>query len=204
MRRIRIGNDIQVSWEVKTGGESISLEGRQLKLYVRSAYQKQEIKDFVVEGCTISFTYLASMQRITGVRAIILNDATKGSPEKTICADQAFTLVAHTCEENDDDVDFEDFMVSLQSNIVLCSPELKNYIDDKFEEVQTALDGLSDLKDKVEENAGNISSIKSEKGAPLGLAPLGEDGKVPDEYLNFPTGDIEKIENNEIDGVWNK
>ena len=194
MRRIRIGNDIQVSWEVKTGGESISLEGRQLKLYVRSAYQKQEIKDFVVEGCTISFTYLASMQRITGVRAIILNDATKGSPEKTICADQAFTLVAHTCEENDDDVDFEDFMVSLQSNIVLCSPELKKYIDD----------GLSDLKDKVEENARNISSIKSEKGAPSGLAPLGEDGKVPDEYLNYPTGDIEKIENNEIDGIWNK
>ena len=194
MRRIRIGNDIQVSWEVKTGGESISLEGRQLKLYVRSAYQQQEIKDFVVEGCTISFTYLASMQRSTGARAIILNDATKGSPEKTICADQAFTLVAHTCEENDDDVDFEDFMVSLQSNIVLCSPELKKYIDD----------GLSDLKDKVEENARNISSIKSEKGAPSGLAPLGEDGKVPDEYLNYPTGDIEKIENNEIDGVWNK
>jgi hypothetical protein len=194
MRRIRIGNDIQVSWEVKTGGESISLEGRQFKLYVRSAYQKQEIKDFVVEGCTISFTYLASMQRSTGARAIILNDATKGSPEKTICADQAFTLVAHTCEENDDDVDFEDFMVSLQSNIVLCSPELKNYIDG----------GLSDLKDKVEENARNISSIKSEKGAPSGLAPLGEDGKVPDEYLNYPTGDIEKIENNEIDGIWNK
>ena len=144
MRRIRIGNDIQVSWEVKTGGESISLEGRQLKLYVRSAYQKQEIKDFVVEGCTISFTYLASMQRITGVRAIILNDATKGSPEKTICTDQAFTLVAHSCEENDDDVDFEDFMVSLQSNIMLCSPELKNYIDDKFEEVQNYCFKLGD------------------------------------------------------------
>lgn len=127
MRRIRIGNDIQVSWEVKTGGESISLEGRQLKLYVRSAYQKQEIKDFVVEGCTISFTYLASMQRNTGARAIILNDATKGSPEKTICADQAFTLVAHSCEENDDDVDFEDYLISLQSNILIGRPGMSAY-----------------------------------------------------------------------------
>lgn len=70
--------------------------------------------------------------------------------------------------------------------------------------IETLHDGLIDLKDKVEENARNISSIKSEKGAPSGLAPLGEDGKVPDEYLNYPTGDIEKIENNEIDGVWNK
>lgn len=127
MRRIRIGNDIQVSWEVKTGGESISLEGRQLKLYVRSAYQKQEIKDFVVEGCTISFTYLASMQRSTGARAIILNDATKGSPEKTICADQAFTLVAHSCGENDDDVDFEDYLISLQSNILIGRPGMSAY-----------------------------------------------------------------------------
>ena len=82
--------------------------------------------------------------------------------------------------------------------------ELDKRVSTLNKNIETLHDGLIDLKDKVEENAGNISSIKSEKGAPSGLAPLGEDGKVPDEYLNFPTGDIEKIENNEIDGVWNK
>ena len=127
MRKIRIGNDIRVSWEVKTNGEAVSLEGRTLKLYVRSAYEKKEIENFTVSGCVISFVYPASMQRSTGARALVLNDATEGAAEKTICADQAFTLVAHTCEESDDDVDFEDFMVSLQSNILVGLPGMSAY-----------------------------------------------------------------------------
>lgn len=127
MRKIRIGNDIQVSWEVKTNGEAVSLEGRTLRLYVRSAYQKQEITNFSVSGCVISFVYSASMQKSTGARALVLNDATTGSPEKTICADQAFTLVAHSCEETDDDPDFEDFMVSLQSNVLVGLPGMSAY-----------------------------------------------------------------------------
>lgn len=127
MRKIRIGNDIQVSWEVKTNGEAVSLEGRTLKLYVRSAYEKKEIENFTVSGCVISFVYPASMQRSTGARALVLNDATEGAAEKTICADQAFTLVAHTCEESDDDVDFEDFMVSLQSNVLVGLPGMSAY-----------------------------------------------------------------------------
>jgi|GEM_PF-6863252 len=127
MRKIRIGNDIQVSWEVKTNGEVVSLEGRQLRLFVRSAYQKQEITNFSVSGCVVSFVYSASMQKSTGARALVLNDATEGSPEKTICADQAFTLVAHSCEESDDDTDFEDFMVSLQSNVLVGLPGMSAY-----------------------------------------------------------------------------
>ena len=151
MRKIRIGNDIQVSWEVKTNGEAVSLEGRTLKLYVRSAYQKQEITNFTISGCVITFLYPASMQKSTGSRAVILNDATTGSPEKTICADQAFTLVAHSCEESDDDVDFEDFMVSLKSNIALCSPEMKRVIDGKFDKVEETKVDKTELEAKAEE-----------------------------------------------------
>ena len=127
MRKVRIGNDINVRWEVKTDGQAVSLEGKALKLYVRSAYRKEEITTFTVEGCVVSFTYPASMQRITGARAVILEDATKGAPRRTVCADQAFTLVAHSCEESDDDVEFEDFMVSLQSNVLIGKPGLSAY-----------------------------------------------------------------------------
>ena len=127
MRKVRIGNDINVRWEVKTDGQAVSLEGKALKLYVRSAYKKEEITTFTVEGCVVSFTYPASMQRMTGARAVILEDATEGAPRRTVCADQAFTLVAHSCEENDDDVEFEDFMVSLQSNVLIGKPGLSAY-----------------------------------------------------------------------------
>ena len=127
MRKVRIGNDINVRWEVKTDGQSVSLEGKTLKLYVRSAYRKEEITTFTVEGCVVSFTYPASMQRMTGARAVILEDATEGAPRRTVCADQAFILVAHSCEESDDDVEFEDFMVSLQSNVLIGKPGLSAY-----------------------------------------------------------------------------
>jgi hypothetical protein len=127
MRKVRIGNDIYVRWEVKTDGQAVSLEGKALKLYVRSAYRKEEITTFTVEGCVVNFTYPASMQRLTGARAVILEDATEGAPRRTVCADQAFTLVAHSCEENDDDVEFEDFMVSLQSNVLIGKPGLSAY-----------------------------------------------------------------------------
>ena len=127
MRKVRIGNDINVRWEVKTDGKAVSLEGKALKLYVRSAYRKEEITTFTVEGCVVNFTYPASMQRMTGARAVILVDATEGAPRRTVCADQAFTLVAHSCEENDDDVEFEDFMVSLQSNVLIGKPGLSAY-----------------------------------------------------------------------------
>lgn len=127
MRKVRIGNDINVRWEVKTDGQAVSLEGKALKLYVRSAYRKEEITTFTVEGCVVSFVYPASMQRMTGARAVILEDATEGAPRRTVCADQAFTLVAHTCEENDDDVEFENFMVSLQSNVLIGKPGLSAY-----------------------------------------------------------------------------
>lgn len=127
MRKVRIGNDINVRWEVKTDGQAVSLEGKALKLYVRSAYKKEEITTFTVEGCVVSFTYPASMQRMTGARAVILVDATEGAPRRTVCADQAFTLVAHTCEESDDDVEFENFMVSLQSNMLIGKPGMSAY-----------------------------------------------------------------------------
>ena len=127
MRKVRIGNDINVRWEVKTDGQAVSLEGKALKLYVRSAYRKEEITTFTVEGCVVSFVYPASMQRMTGARAVILVDATEGAPRRTVCADQAFTLVAHSCEENDDDVEFENFMVSLQSNVLIGKPGMSAY-----------------------------------------------------------------------------
>lgn len=131
MRKIRIGNDIQVSWEVKTNGEAVSLEGRQLKLFVRSAYQKQEITNFSVSGCVITFTYTASMQKSTGARAIELVDTTVGQ-SRSLCADQAFVIVAHSYEEGDGcgcgcDCNFDEFMVALKSNILVSRPGMSAY-----------------------------------------------------------------------------
>ena len=126
MRKIRIGNDISVSWEVKTSGEAQSLESRPLRLFVRSAYRRDEITDFSVDGAVISFVYGATMQKHIGAYCVELQDETEGQ-KRTICADLAFTLVAHSSEEDSDDVEFGVYLVELKSNIVVARPGQSAY-----------------------------------------------------------------------------
>ena len=130
MKKIRIGNDITVSWEVKTSGEALSLEGRSLRLYVRNAYRRDEITDFSVSGDVVYFVYRANQQKTLGGYCVELVDETEGS-NRTVCADLAFTLVSHTSEETDtatDDVaDFEAYLVSLKSNILVGRPGMSAY-----------------------------------------------------------------------------
>lgn len=182
MRKVRIGNDINVRWEVKTDGQAVSLEGKTLKLYVRSAYRKEEITTFTVEGCVVSFTYPASMQRMTGARAVILEDATEGAPRRTVCADQAFTLVAHSCEESDDDVEFEDFMVSLQSNVLIGKPGLSAYevwLSDG--NTGTLEDWYAFLRKPATDIAADVAEAEAERKAAETARQKAEEGRITSE-----------------------
>ena len=182
MRKVRIGNDINVRWEVKTDGQAVSLEGKALKLYVRSAYRKEEITTFTVEGCVVSFTYPASMQRMTGARAVILEDATKGAPRRTVCADQAFTLVAHSCEESDDDVEFEDFMVSLQSNVLIGKPGLSAYEVWLSEgNTGTLEDWYAFLRKPATDIAADVAEAEAERKAAETARQKAEDQRINSE-----------------------
>lgn len=182
MRKVRIGNDINVRWEVKTDGQAVSLEGKALKLYVRSAYRKEEITTFTVEGCVVSFTYPASMQRMTGARAVILEDATEGAPRRTVCADQAFTLVAHSCEENDDDVEFEDFMVSLQSNVLIGKPGLSAYEVWLSEgNTGTLEDWYAFLRKPATDIAADVAEAEAERKAAETARQEAEEGRITSE-----------------------
>ena len=182
MRKVRIGNDINVRWEVKTEGQAVSLEGKTLKLYVRSAYRKEEITTFTVEGCVVSFTYPASMQRMTGARAVILEDATEGAPRRTVCADQAFILVAHSCEENDDDVEFEDFMVSLQSNVLIGKPGLSAYEVWLSEgNTGTLEDWYAFLRKPATDIAADVAEAEAERKAAETARQKAEEGRITSE-----------------------
>ena len=182
MRKVRIGNDINVRWEVKTDGQAVSLEGKMLKLYVRSAYRKEEITTFTVEGCVVSFTYPASMQRMTGARAVILEDATEGAPRRTVCADQAFTLVAHSCEESDDDVEFEDFMVSLQSNVLIGKPGLSAYeVWISEGNTGTLEDWYAFLRKPATDAAADVAAAEAERKAAETARQEAEDLRITSE-----------------------
>lgn len=126
MRKIRIGNDINVTWDVKTNNEALSLEGRSLRVYVRCAYSRVEITNISVSGTTIYFTFAAKQQKHIGGYCVELVDETNGQT-RTICADLAFTLVAHSADEDTDDVNFSDYLVELKSNILVARPGMSAY-----------------------------------------------------------------------------
>ena len=100
MKRIRIGNDIQVRLHSL---DAESLEGRNLSVWLSTLLGRWEVKDFTVEGATLSFTYSGKEQRITGAYTITLfeNKGEDGMHAVDIC--DAFRLVSRSCQAGGDD-----------------------------------------------------------------------------------------------------
>ncbi len=190
MKRIRIGNDIQVSWEVLTSGEAVSLEGRKLRLYVRNAYRRVEMKDLTVGGNVVSFVFKASEQKTTGVYCIELIDETEGTG-RSLCADAAFELVAHTHQEAEtfsDACDFEQYVISLKSNIIVAKAGMSAY------ELWLAAGNTGSIDDY-------LASLKGEKGDKGDNGKDGEKGEKGDKgdkgdqgergFTDWPTFNLE-------------
>lgn len=190
MRKIRIGNDINVSWEVQTNNEAQSLEGKPLRLFVRCAYRREEITDFKVNGAIISFTYGVKQQKHIGSYCVELVDETEDKV-RTVCADLAFTLVAHSSDEDSDDVNFNDYLVELKSNIMVARPGLSAYESWKGQgHTGTEADFMAWLREPAEEAATKVDDTLKLVGKTVALTQaeydaLVEAGTVEDDtYYN--------------------
>lgn len=101
MKKIRIEKDITVRWSnILTNGEPVSLEGRDLKLYlVNPLGSSKEVWDFNVTDNNIQFLFRASEQKILGIYRLKLyeNYGRRGQTVLDQC--EGFCLVATTCQE---------------------------------------------------------------------------------------------------------
>lgn len=99
MKKIRIGKDIIVKWNILTNGEPISLEGRDLYLELIDPLKFCKKIDFNVNVNEISFILSGTEQKRTGTYSLTLweNYGIQGQTAVDCC--EAFALVDKTCNE---------------------------------------------------------------------------------------------------------
>lgn len=101
VRRIRIGKDFDVLWTIRDeDGEPYDLTGKDLHLCLITPYRRQEIRDYTVEGSTVSWTFRGRDQKYTGAYSLELTENQGRDGMQTVDTCTAFELVARSCEES--------------------------------------------------------------------------------------------------------
>lgn len=98
MKRIRIGNDIQVSWGITTNGKQVELEKESLQVQLVVYNRAIDVDNFSVDGNVIAFKFLGEQQKYCGVYTVVCRIKKSGSYNSVDKTD-AFELVPHTEEE---------------------------------------------------------------------------------------------------------
>lgn len=102
MKKIRLHNDIHVSWGITTNGKQESLEAKTLQVQLVVYNKVIDIPDFSINGNVISFEFSGSQQKYCGVYTLVCRDTTNGNLS-TIDKTEAFELVPHSEEEQGTD-----------------------------------------------------------------------------------------------------
>lgn len=102
MKKIRLHNDIHVSWGITTNGKQESLEAKTLQVQLVVYNKVIAIPDFTIKGNVISFEFSGSQQKYCGVYTLVCRDTTNGNLS-TIDKTEAFELVPHSEEEQGTD-----------------------------------------------------------------------------------------------------
>ena len=102
MKKIRLHNDIHVSWGITTNGKQESLESKTLQVQLVVYNKVITIPDFSINGNVISFEFSGSHQKYCGVYTLVCRDTTNGNLS-TIDKTEAFELVPHSDEEQGTD-----------------------------------------------------------------------------------------------------
>ena len=115
MKKIRIGKDIHITWNILTNSEPQSLDGRDLKLVITNPLRVREDIPFTVSGNTVEANLYGSTQKHLGVYMLTLWE-NFGKPGQTaVDACKAFQLVPYTCMEGDSDNGLDTETVDLQT-----------------------------------------------------------------------------------------
>ena len=102
MKKIRLHNDIHVSWGITTNGKQESLEAKTLQVQLVVYNKVIAIPDFSIKGNVIAFEFSGSQQKYCGVYTLVCRDTTNGNLS-TIDKTEAFELVPHSEEEQGTD-----------------------------------------------------------------------------------------------------
>lgn len=161
MKSVRRGNDISVTWSLFQDGNPFFAEGQDITLYLDSAFKKEKITAFTVNGNVISWIFWGKDQKTTGRYSLrlVLNEGETCMATVDQC--DFVKIVSSSCMtggDNPEDVITE--YVSLSSNISFVTggayddAELREMIEGKVDKVigkqLSSEDFTSALKEKLE------------------------------------------------------
>lgn len=102
MRKIRIGKDIVIKWTILTNGEAVSLEDRNLKLFIIDNFGYKKELEYSVSGNNVESLFKGIEQKRIGTYRLTLWENYQKENQSVVDYCDAFRLVGTTCEENDD------------------------------------------------------------------------------------------------------
>lgn len=103
MKKIRIGNDISITWSVRVSGKTHPLEGKQLVLYLTAPNSvRTELTDFSVSGNLLSLIFPGRDQHYEGVYSLSLVETYNNGRRLVLDCCNAFQLVDWSCMAEED------------------------------------------------------------------------------------------------------
>lgn len=195
MKRIRIGKDICIKWEITTDGAAIPLEGRDLSVEIKSPFRVVRNIPFRVDGNTIIMTYYGKGQEWVGEYSVTLWENKGKQGQNVVDAIKAFELVKTSPEEDDfanGDIQVESIDLGTANLEILSggAPVTPGESPD-----------LSDLKRKVDANTTSISKINKElDNKDSEIAQINTQLNDHEERLVYTESDLVKVRE-EYDGI---
>lgn len=114
MKKIRIGKDIEVRWNILTNGQAEALTGRNLSLEIANRWGRKGCR-FTTDSNTVVFTFRGREQTKIGEYSLTLWENKGLNGQTCVDACQAFELVECTCAEGGMDEGLDTETVSLES-----------------------------------------------------------------------------------------
>ena len=113
MKRIRIGNDIAISWSVKDrDGTAHSFSGLDVRLWMLNGNARVEVTDFTIDGNVVSWSFLGKDQKWLGKYDAVICQNYNGTSMITVDACAIFCLVSRV-----DSTGTDEGYVSLESQL---------------------------------------------------------------------------------------
>lgn len=165
-RRIRIGKDFKVIWEVfaRINGERqpYNLSGKQLNLIVNSPLDSMVADEWTAEGNVVTWTFRGKAQKYVGSYQLVLIENQGEDGMVTVDTCNAFELVAHSCEETSGeggDIVIED--VALESEVAF-APIIKEVGGGESYDDTEIKNAIAVLQAKDAEQSAKLAELSAE------------------------------------------
>lgn len=190
MKRLRIGKDFAVRWSIysktDSGRKPYALDPENSLLRLVTPHRKEEVKGFLIEDNTLTWVYRGRDQKLVGVYDLELVERNGANGMITIDTCKAFELVAHTCEETDNDngdividsLEFDsevtlaplgyggavqvDEEMSDDSENPVQNKVVKAYVDDAVADKQDTIADLEDIRQGAAAGATALQNVPEE------------------------------------------